>query len=188
MNNLNKLIPGLRYIPNYLSQSEQENLLEWIDNQPWLNDLKRRIQEYGYHHDLHRRDNDASYLGPLPEWLLPLAQRVYRDGLIEALPDQVVIHETMPGQGITAQIDCRTCYGDSTLSVSMGSPCVMVFTHTKDRREVPVLLAPGSLLALHGEARRDWKRGVRARKVDHHDGDDFPRGRRVALTFREVVA
>lgn len=188
MKNQKSIIPGLRYIPNYLSQREQDDLLEWIDGQPWSDGLKLRVQEYGYSHEKHRRENGALYLGPLPNALVPLAERVFRDGLIEALPDQVVIHETLPGQGITAQIDCRTCYGDSTLSVSMGSPCVMVFTNTKDKREVPVLLAPGSLLALHGEARKNWKRGVRARKVDHHNGDDFPRGRRVSLTFRDVVA
>ncbi len=189
LNSAVKSVPGLRYIPNYLSTHEQEDLMEIIDQQPWLADLKRRVQQYGYRYDYKGRRVDPDlYLGPLPEWLLPLAARVHRDELIETLPDQVIINEYLPGQGIAAHIDCRTCFGESILSLSLGSPCVMAFTRPQDRREVPLLLAPGSLLAMHGESRREWKHGIRARKVDHFDGHDFPRGRRLSLTFRDVVA
>ena len=41
-------IPGLNYIPNYISKEEEHVLLDLIDKQPWLSDLKRRVQHYGY--------------------------------------------------------------------------------------------------------------------------------------------
>ncbi len=48
MDNVVINVPGLQYIPNYLSSQDQEQLLAAIDQQSWLTDLKRRVQHYGY--------------------------------------------------------------------------------------------------------------------------------------------
>ena len=39
-------IAGLKYIPGYLGSQEQDQLLAAIDQQPWMTDLKRRVQHY----------------------------------------------------------------------------------------------------------------------------------------------
>jgi len=46
----NKTIAGIRlkYIPNYLDCDRAKKLIEKIDRQSWSNDLKRRVQHYGY--------------------------------------------------------------------------------------------------------------------------------------------
>lgn len=66
-------IPRLTYIPDFISTQEQDFSLAQIDQQLWLNDLKRRVQHYGYKYDYKARaiGNDA-YLGPLPDWLSSL--------------------------------------------------------------------------------------------------------------------
>ena len=48
-------IPGLIYISNYISPATAKSLLEIIDQQPWLNELKRRVQHYGYRYDYKKR-------------------------------------------------------------------------------------------------------------------------------------
>ena len=64
-----KPIQGLRYVPDYLDQEAHERLVEVLDGQPWLGDLSRRVQHYGYRYDYKARKVDASlYLGPLPDW------------------------------------------------------------------------------------------------------------------------
>lgn len=70
------MITGLQYIPAYLSAEGQASYLATVDSQPWLSDLKRRVQHYDYRYDYQRRALDESlYLGTLPEWAATVAHR-----------------------------------------------------------------------------------------------------------------
>jgi hypothetical protein len=40
---------------------------------------------------------------------------------------------------------------------------------------------------MKGEARYDWLHGIAGRKTDIFEGRSIPRGRRVSLTFRNVI-
>lgn len=180
-------VPGLRLIPTYLAASERDELLAIIDAQPWLGDLKRRVQHYGFRYDYkHRRVDPSMYLGPLPDWAQALAERMHRDRLIGETPDQLIVNEYLAGQGISPHVDCIPCFGDTILSLSLGSPCVMIFTSLATRVQAPILLEPGSLVVMQGESRTGWKHGIPARKSDTLDGRTLQRSRRVSLTFRKV--
>jgi hypothetical protein len=48
-------ISGLQYCPNFITAEEEQALIEIIDQQTWLNDLKRRVQHYGYKYDYKAR-------------------------------------------------------------------------------------------------------------------------------------
>lgn len=182
------MINGLQYIPAYLSPEQQNAYLEIIDTLPWLTDLKRRVQHYGYRYDYKRRAVDASlYLGGLPDWAATFAQRLYHDGYVPYEPDQLIVNEYLPGQGIARHIDCQPCFGDTILSITLAAGCVMDFYHTQTNAHFPIWLEPGSLVVMQGEARYDWKHGIAARKADMVEGQKVARGRRVSLTFRNVV-
>jgi alkylated DNA repair dioxygenase AlkB len=181
-------IPGLRYQANYLSEQEQEALLKKIDVQIWLAELKRRVQHYGYKYDYRKRAIDSSMaLGNLPDWLTELAAKVHQAAFLPVLADQVIVNEYYPGQGIGAHVDCEPCFGDVVVSISLGSACVMDLRHLKDKRHVPILLEPGSLLMLSGEARYGWTHGIVGRYEDVHEGKSLKRGRRVSVTLRTVI-
>jgi alkylated DNA repair dioxygenase AlkB len=182
------VIPGLRYQSGYVGEVEQAQLVAAIEQQPWITDLKRRVQHYGYRYDYTRHKVDrAMYLGPLPAWLAPLAQRLLDDDIFAALPDQVIVNEYEPGQGISAHIDCVPCFGDTIVSLSLLSSCVMLFTRAEPVAQMPVLLEPCSLLVMQGEARYHWQHAIPARKVDDVAGARIPRGRRISLTFRTML-
>ena len=56
-------IEGLSYIPNFITRDEERALIEAIDQQSWLTDLKRRVQHYGYKYDYKARAvTDDAYL------------------------------------------------------------------------------------------------------------------------------
>ena len=114
-------IPGLSYIPHYIDESTEAALLKTIDSQPWIHDLKRRVQHYGWRYDYKAR-NVASDLriGALPDWLQSYAVRLQQGGLFTEIPDQVIINEYEPGQGISAHIDCIPCFADTIVSLSLG--------------------------------------------------------------------
>lgn len=180
-------IPGLHYCSHYITPEEQSGLLAIIDQQPWLTDLKRRVQHYGYKYDYKARMvTPELYLGSLPDWLLPLAIRLHKDGLFSALPDQAIINEYLPGQGISVHVDCVPCFGKEIASLSLGSACVMEFTHPHHIKQTKVL-EPCSLFVLSGPARYEWQHCIPARKSDVIGGTKINRARRVSITFRKVI-
>jgi alkylated DNA repair dioxygenase AlkB len=182
------LISGLTSRPGYISSAEVAQWIAQIDAQPWLTDLKRRVQHYGYRYDYKSRRIDPDmYLGALPSWIAPLAQRLFEEGYSPAPLDQVIVNEYLPGQGIAPHVDCIPCFGESIISLSLGGPCVMAFSPLPSGADVPLLLESGSLLVMQGEARYRWKHGIPARKSDVIAGQVIPRGRRLSLTFRQVI-
>src|SRR4051812_25674633 len=163
-------VPGLRYLPGFVDASQEQELLAAIDAQPWLADLKRRVQHYGYRYDYKARKVDpAMYLGPLPDWALPLAGRLAEEGLMPSAPDQLIVNEYEPGQGISPHIDCVPCFGPVICSLTLGSSCVMELSSVSDDGRVSLLLESRSLLVLAGAARFDWRHSIPARKSDHLD-------------------
>lgn len=181
-------VPGLCYLPSFLDQGGQRALLARIDAAPWRDDLKRRVQHYGYRYDYKAKRADASlYLGPLPGWLLEIAERLRREGHFHALPDQAIVNEYTPGQGIARHIDCVPCFGPVVASLSLGSGCVFELLRPEEGSGHQLLLAPGSLVLLSAEARYAWQHRIPARKSDDWEGTRRPRGRRVSVTFRTVL-
>jgi alkylated DNA repair dioxygenase AlkB len=181
-------ITGLSYIPNYIDESTEASLLEVIDSQPWMNDLKRRVQHYGWRYDYKARNVTSDLrIGALPDGLQSYAVRLQQGGLFAEMPDQVIINEYQSGQGISAHIDCVPCFAGIIASLSLGSPCLMDFRHSKTGEKSSLLLEPRSLLVLTGDARYVWQHAIAGRKTDRHQGETIQRTRRVSLTFRKVI-
>ncbi len=177
-------IPGLTYIPEYITANQEAIFLETIDSSPWIVELKRRVQHYGYKYDYKTRTIDRGhYLGPIPEWLSNICDKLKKQGMSH--PDQIIVNEYLPGQGISSHIDCVPCFGSTICSLSLGSSCVMDFTKLPDKRSI--LLEPRSLLILRSDSRYLWKHGIAYRKIDKLQSIKIKRERRISLTFRNVT-
>lgn len=184
----NEIVKGLEYVANYLKPEEQSELLQYVNQQVWDTDLQRRVQHYGYRYDYKARNvNHKMKLGELPEWVIPIAHRLERDGYTSLIPDQLIINEYKAGQGIAPHIDCKPCFKETIISLSLGSTCMMNLTHIVTQQKVDVFLELGSLVVLQNEARYDWKHGIAARKTDTFNGSRYERGTRVSLTFRNII-
>ncbi|MFS2152426.1 alpha-ketoglutarate-dependent dioxygenase AlkB [Rhizobium sp. Rhizsp42] len=183
-----RLPDGLTYQPDFISEEIATALVAALDQSPWDETLKRRVQHFGYRYDYRARavTGDA-YLGPLPHWLRDVvASLVLGQHFVEP-PDQVIANEYHPGQGISAHVDCLPCFGDNIASISLLSPCEMIFRHPATAEKRTLTLEPRSLLKMHGPARYEWTHEIPARLADIVDGEKRPRGRRISLTFRNVV-
>ena len=175
-------IPGLAYISSYISSAYEETLMKLIDAQEWNLDLKRRTQHYGYQYDYAARSVNASYyLGEMPYWVDELCSKLYGAGTFIEKPDQVIINEYMPGQGIASHIDCVPCFEGIICSLSLASGCIMDLTNGHAKKSI--YLESRSLLILKGDARYKWKHGIASRKNDN----GVKRQRRISLTFRKVI-
>jgi alkylated DNA repair protein alkB family protein 8 len=183
-------VPGLRRVADWTSPEEADALLRAIDAAPWSTQLKRRVQHYGHRYDYGRRSVAAASratVPPLPEWARRVAARLAAEGLMDREADQVIVNEYLPGQGISAHVDCVPCFGPVVAAISLGSGCLMDFTHPEDGSKAAVPLAPGSLLVMTGPARFTWRHAIAARRSDPGPAGRVPRGRRVSVTFRTVV-
>ena len=146
------------------------------------------MQHYGWQYDYKaRRITQDLRIGAIPDWLAGLCERLSAEGILSHTPDQVIINEYQPGQGISAHVDCVPCFGDTIASLSFGSDCVMDFTHATTGEKQSRLLEPCSLLVLSGDARYHWQHGIPARKSDKWRGQAIQRARRISLTFRTVI-
>jgi alkylated DNA repair dioxygenase AlkB len=172
-------IPGFSYVPNFITSEAEGRLIKEADLNPWDTTWKRRIQQYGFSYSGSRRES----LGEMPEWLSWLSEKLHKEGIFQVKPNQVIINEYLPGQGIASHSDYVSNYGDTVASLSLGSPIVMDFTSPDDEK-FPFLLEPRSLFVLCGPARYDWKHGIAPRKTDKYGGAVLMRGRRLSCTFR----
>lgn len=180
-------IPGLDYYPVVLSPNESAGLIEHIDAQPWDNELRRRVQHFGYRYSYKSRQTGVERAEPLPDSLNIIVNRLIEMRLFDAVPQQAIINEYQPGQGITAHTDAR-CFGDKIVSLSLLSPCLMLFTDRHSAARLELDLAPSSLLVLTGAARYEWRHGIAARKSDCIAAQKRRRARRISVTFRNVTS
>lgn len=126
-------------------------------------------------------------LDNLPDWLREYCNNLRSESHFSKLPDQVIVNEYQPGQGIASHIDCVPCFEETIASISLGSPCIMDFTHSKTNQKVAVLLEPKSLFVLSSDARYIWNHGIAGRKTDKINSRIFSRGSRISMTFPNVI-
>ena len=102
------------------------------------------------------------------------------------VPNQLIVNEYQPGQGISPHVDREDQFGETVISLSLGSQITMDFIKKDTREKVSLLLDPRSLVVLSGEARHEWMHGIPGRLSDEVEGERITRTRRVSLTFRTV--
>ena len=181
-------IPGLHYIHEFLNNQEQESAIRQIDESPWLKDLERRVQHYGWRYDYRARTvNRDMRIGPLPDWLAEIAGLLHRrTRQFDSVPNQAIVNEYLPGQGIAMHVD-RHCFGPAVATVSLGDDWTMDFRAVGGNEKAQLLLARGSALVLAGAARNFWLHGIAKRKSESVGSvRRRPRERRLSLTFRTV--
>lgn len=193
---------GGQYVRDYISADDEEFFLRITDSAKWATDLKRRVQHYGYRYDYRdRKISKDMRIGDLPEWIMPLAERLGAEFFGGKCPDQMIVNEYRPGQGIASHVDCEPCFGETVVSISLGSSCVMELKRCKMPQDnacmvadgasdtIKLFLERGSAVILAGASRHDWTHGIMPRKSDKIPGYKNPRlrERRVSLTFRSVI-
>ena len=181
-------VPGLQFIEDFLTPEEQAHCVNRVDAAvaEWRSDLSRRVQHYGWRYDYKARAITPDMrIGALPDWLSQLAQKLYDEtGLFDQVPEQVIVNEYEPGQGIAMHIDHRG-FGPTVCTISLLDDWEMDFSERRDKTHA--LLKRGSCVLLTGQSRSDWQHGIAPRKSEVLDSGRRQRKRRLSLTFRTVL-
>ena len=147
---------GLGYTPMWLSQTQQDTLLQLIDTSKWSLDLGRRTQHYGrrYNYATGRVEGPDSALS-IPTLFNDLAERLCEERVMQKIPDQVIVNEYLVDetntQGIAAHKDHVRDFGPVIVTLSLLEGWSMRFTR-EGHNYVDHLLEPGSIAVLAGIA------------------------------------
>ena len=185
-------VPGLLYVREFITSEDEQRLTEKIDAGEWRDDLKRRVQHYGWRYDYAARRVDPSMrLGALPDWADDIGRRLVAEGLLAAPPDQVIVNEYKEDQGISRHVDSPG-FADGIVTISLLESWEMVFRHQRgaQKRKVGKRLERRSAMILTGAARYSWTHEIPARRneIDPSTRKRWKRRRRISLTFRRVLA
>mmetsp|Transcript_10384 Transcript_10384/g.23697 ORF Transcript_10384/g.23697 Transcript_10384/m.23697 type:complete len:261 (+) Transcript_10384:54-836(+) len=191
-----ELIPGLTYLPDFLSQAEHDLILNEITSGDWDGDNQgRRTKQFGmgFHwrgpkdSTLYRIDEPGRDVCPPTVCVGPL-ERLSALGLGPAPSSfrQLIVNEYCGGQGIKPHIDRRHCFGEYVVGISLLCPSVMDFRHPVTGEVRAILLEPRSVLVLSGEARHEWQHAIGFDSSHVYRGNTILRERRISLTFRQI--
>ncbi|KAF7126876.1 hypothetical protein RHSIM_Rhsim11G0040200 [Rhododendron simsii] len=208
-------IPGLYLWHDFITATEEEELLAEVDDRPWKSLAKRRVQHYGYEFLYETRNVDTrQHMGELPSFVSPILERISSisdvDGAANMDLDQLTVNEYPSGVGLSPHIDTHSAFEGSIFSLSLAGPCIMEFRRYSEGVSVPepvsgtdskvenpgsssnfvrraIYLPTRSLLLLSGEARYAWHHYIPHHKIDLVKDSVVRRGsRRVSFTFRKV--
>ena len=167
----------MRYQAEFLTEAEEAKLAEWIDEQPWDEELSRRRQFYGGSYGANEGFSE------IPPILSALAKKLCNSGLLTEMPDRALINDYFPGQGIASHVDHHPRFGDEVAMVSLLDSYPMQFARGD---EVFVKwLERRSACVISGQSRYEWTHEIARRLSDPVPSGRRMRSRRVSITFRK---
>lgn len=182
------LLPeGLRIYEDFIDEKCEQALLSELDEGKWGNvagAASRRVQQFGRAHPYKGRHYPKE-APEMPKGVAALGEKLVTDRAVAAAPDQVIVNDYVPGQGIGAHIDSVLFYGPEIATVTLGSGAVMQFRFGDSVFDV--YLPPRSLAVLSGRARYIYSHEIAARKTDVVNGAVVARKRRVSVTYRKML-
>ena len=169
------MIPGLTYKENIISEEFRQKFQEYAATVRWDKILSRDTKQFGHFYNY--KDQSVTKTDSIPSLFEYLYQYFEKKG---SDPDQCIVNKYEPGQGISPHTDNVYRFTDRVVVFSFGSSIIMKFTNGEESKEL--LLTPGSMLIMEGDARYKWKHEIAARKSDN----GVSRGTRISVTFRWV--
>jgi alkylated DNA repair dioxygenase AlkB len=180
-------VEGLSFCPEFITSGEERVLLWQADREGhWSTHWSRRTKSFGSKYVRGTgAEEEWREAEPLPIWSDFIRCRLADRKITPRLVNQIGVNEYCPGQGIAQHVDY---FGGTVVSLTLGSGCIMDFTHPVDHdKTVSIWLPRRSIVVLTGEARTTWRHGIKGRLKDIVNGRVVKRDRRVSLTFRDVV-
>ena len=178
---------GAVLLTDFVTAAEEERILLRISQNPWITELRRRVQHYGYRYD-YARSAAPEPATPFPAWASAMADRM-REHFADTTPVQCIVNEYRPGQTIGMHAD-HAQFGPVVASLSLAADWPMRFRPRGGQpyargalaSDETAVLPRRSLLVLSGPARHRWMHGIA-------QPDSTPRtATRVSATFRTLAS
>jgi len=175
-------IPGLWYVPNYLSETEINLINQQLTQTNFVpvisfNPHSRRVAHFGYKYAYDR--SGTILADPIPTILADLVSTsrinlIIGQNLITEPFDQLIINEYKPDQQIAPHTDHTTQFGDVIACLTVGQSVPLIFSRGSLKKKINANI--GSLYIMTSDARYKWKHSLR------NNSDNV----RYSLTYRNI--
>jgi len=136
----------------------------------------RIVRHFGYNYP-YTAKLELTLSDPIPDYIVPVIGLIRQQkGLENFAPDQAIVNRYLTGEGISKHVDHTRLFGDTVVSVTIGSGATMRFR--KDDQTYDQWVAPRSIYAMTGESRYDWTHEMVKSRAQS--------GTRFSITFRQV--
>jgi alkylated DNA repair dioxygenase AlkB len=176
---------GFSLINDYLTEAEEKKLIDQINDQEWVVDYQRRLQYYNYRNELFEPYDLIPIPYKIPDFLEKIIDKMITDNIVTERPDQIIINEYKPGEGLRPHFDRKDYYKNVIVGISLASGTMMEFYRMPEKKKI--YIPRRSLYIIKDDARYLWKHGIPPRKKDEVDGKEIPRQTRISITFRTVI-
>lgn len=174
------------YVPEFVTVSEEKELIEFLKAQEWRQTRSRRMLTYGWKYEKGDFDQPLRKVEPIPELILSLVEKLSVKFAVSF--NQVTVNEYLPGQGIDAHYDHPTRFGPVIAGLSLNSATTMQFEHEK-KTVHSQLLKPRSVYMMTGDYRYKYQHRIKGLASDYDPelNTNIPRTIRYSITVRRVV-
>ncbi|KAI1729461.1 DNA N6-methyl adenine demethylase [Ditylenchus destructor] len=175
-------ITGLTLITNFLTESEEQFLLERIDERPWIaSQSGRRKQDYGPRVNFKQHKVKMDGFVGMPDYVDLILQKMEKtnNSVLSNFPACELCnleYAKWRESSIDFHKDDAWIWGNRLISINLVNDSVITLEDENSKRLVFVYMPRRSLLCMADETRHTYKHGI------------FPQhivGRRLAMTLRE---
>lgn len=191
--------PTIYYIPNFITADENTHIIKNVYSVPkpkWTNLSNRRLQDYGgVPHE------KGMIPEKIPNWLEIYLNKIKELQVFDKCePNQVLVNEYLPGQGIMPHTDGPLFY-PTICTISCGSHTILEFVENDSRRKkvCDILLEECSLVIIKDDLYSKYLHSICDRKLDtikdcvnlelcnkSTSDEILERSTRISLTIRNV--
>ncbi|MFD0765468.1 alpha-ketoglutarate-dependent dioxygenase AlkB [Mucilaginibacter lutimaris] len=123
----------------------------------------RRLQYYGYRNELEKPYNLVPFPLEMLVHMREFSAELVDKGIIQLVPDQVIINEYVPGEGIKPHTD-RMYYENQICGVNLGSGCIMRFIKGENEEVIDIEVPRRSVYVMQDDTRKKWKHAIPPRE------------------------
>lgn len=176
-------VPGLFLTENFLSATEEKQLLKCIDDGEWKDNRQgtRKVQIYGPWHDANYRIIPGK-VSDHPQFLKDLAKKLHdsiddknKSKLLDQNTCEVYINEYVDKDSLQYHFDHPGTYDENIYGISLCNDAFMGFKNSDGLNKV--LIPTRSLYVMSGDSRYKYKHGINKGWITN---------RRVSITFRTI--
>lgn len=153
---------GLTILEDFITEDEEKEILSHIEKTEKNNKTGRNsIKRYGS--NLPYKSCMVSV--EIPEFILAVADKIFRRNLLESRPDSVTVNEYFIGQSITPHIDSKES-GPVVTILGLLSEAMMRFEFKKEK--FTVNFPARCLIQMRGDIRDKWMHSIEPVLADRY--------------------
>ena len=178
-------IDGIYLVPDFLSETEETQLIDAIDQDVWIPSQSGRLkQDFGIKINFKKQTIKTKYFTGMPLYSLELIQRLQSHRLLEDFQSVELCnldYRSERGSHIDPHIDDIWIWGERLITINLLTNTILTLIPNEhgSKKMIYIPLPRRWMIVLYGDARYEYKHAIQRQHIN---------ARRLAVTFRELTS